>query len=45
MAENGEVVVARLDDDVTMKSFVQKDRWNVQLRPESPNPRPQPNLD
>lgn len=42
VAENDEVVIAGLDDDVTLKGFVQKDRWSVEFGPESTNPRHQP---
>ena len=38
-AESGQVVVARLEDEVTLKRFIRKDRRYVELRPESTNPR------
>ena len=37
-AENGSVIVARLDDHVTLKRFVRRDERHVELRPESTNP-------
>lgn len=38
VAENGDVVVARIDDEVTLKRFVRIDTQHVELRPESTNP-------
>ena len=37
VAENGDVVVARLGDEVTLKRFVRVDERRVELRPESTN--------
>ena len=37
-AENGQVVVARFGDEVTLKRFVRIDERHVELRPESHNP-------
>ena len=37
-AENGEVVVARIEDEVTLKRFVRMDERRVELRPESFDP-------
>ena len=42
VAENGEVVVARLKDEVTPKRYVRTDERRVELRPESTNPGHQP---
>lgn len=42
VADNGHVVVARLDDEVTLKRFVRLDARHVELRPESTNPEHQP---
>ena len=39
IAENGEVVVARIDDEVTLKRFSRLDERTVELRPESTNPK------
>ncbi len=36
-AESGQVVVARIEDEVTLKRFIRKDRRYVELRPESTN--------
>ena len=41
-AENGEVIVARLGDQVTLKRYFRKDERHVELRPESTNPEHQP---
>ena len=41
-AENGDVVVARLDDQVTLKRYFRMDERRVELRPESANPEHQP---
>ena len=41
-ARNGDVVVARLEDEVTLKRFIRLDRRRVELRPESTNPEHQP---
>ena len=38
VAENGDVVVARLDDAVTLKRYVRMSERRVELRPESTNP-------
>ena len=35
---NNDVVVARIDDEVTLKRFVRLDKRRVALRPESTNP-------
>ena len=43
-AENGEVVVARVEDEVTLKRYVRLDERRVELRPESTNPEHQPIL-
>lgn len=37
VAENGDVVVARLGDEVTLKRFLRLDERRVELRPESTN--------
>ena len=37
-AENGEVVVARIEDEVTLKRFIRLDERRVELRPESFEP-------
>ena len=37
VAENGDVVVARIEDEVTLKRFVRLDERRVELRPESTN--------
>ena len=37
-ANNGEIVVARFGDEVTLKRFVRIDNRHVELRPESHNP-------
>ena len=42
VAENGEVVVARIDDEVTLKRYFRKSRRYVELRPESSDPAHQP---
>ena len=41
-ANNGEVVVARFGDEVTLKRFVRIDDRHVELRPESHNPEHKP---
>ena len=41
VAENGDVVVARIEDEVTLKRFVRLDKRRVELRPESTNPEHQ----
>ena len=41
-AENGDVVVARFGDEVTLKRFIRHDRRHVELRPESHNPEHEP---
>ena len=38
VAGNGDVVVARLDEEVTLKRFLRVDERRVDLRPESTNP-------
>lgn len=42
IAENGEVVVARLGDDVTLKRFIRVSERRVELRPDSTNRAHQP---
>lgn len=37
VAEDGDVVVARLEDEVTLKRYVRNDERHVELRPESTN--------
>ena len=41
-ADNGEVIVARLEEEVTLKRYFRKDERRVELRPESTNPEHQP---
>ena len=41
-AESNEVIVAKLDDEVTLKRFVRLDERRVELRPESTNPEHRP---
>ena len=41
-AENGDVIVARLEDEVTLKRYFRLDERRVELRPESTNPEHQP---
>ena len=41
-AESGDVVVAKLEDEVTLKRFVQKDEKHAELLPESTNDEHQP---
>ena len=41
-AETGALVVARLEEEVTLKRFVRKDERHAELRPESTNPEHQP---
>ena len=41
-ARKGDVVFARLDDEVTLKRFIQLDRRRVELRPDSTNHEHQP---
>ena len=41
-ANNGDVVVARFGDEVTLKRFVRIDKRRVELRPDSHNPRHEP---
>ena len=41
-AQNGDVVVARFGDEVTLKRFLRIDRRHVELRPESHNPEHKP---
>ena len=38
---SGEMVVGRVDDEVTLKRFVRLDPRHVELRPESSNPEHQ----
>lgn len=40
--DSGEMVVARVDDEVTLKRFVRLAPQHVELRPESSNPRHKP---
>ena len=42
VAENHDVVVARIDDEVTLKRFLRLDERHVQLRPESTNRKHRP---
>ena len=42
VAENGEVVIARLEDEVTLKRYKRVGEGWVELRPESTNPEHQP---
>ena len=41
-AETNEVIVARLEGEVTLKRFVRLDERRVELRPDSTNPEHQP---
>ena len=41
-ADNGDIVVARFGDEVTLKRFVRIDDRHVELRPESHNPMHEP---
>ena len=41
-AENGDVVVARLEDEVTLKRYLRKDERRIELHPESTNPEHRP---
>ena len=41
-AENGEVVVTQLEDEVALKRYIRLDERRVELRPESTNPGYQP---
>ena len=41
-AKNGDVVVARFGDEVTLKRFVRLDARHVELRPDSHNPEHEP---
>ena len=41
-AKNGDVVVARFGDEVTLKRFVRLDAHHVQLRPDSHNAKQKP---
>ena len=41
-ARNGDVVVARFGDEVTLKRFIRHDKRHVELRPESHNPEHEP---
>ena len=42
VAEDGDVIVARLEDEVTLKRYVRKDERRIELHPESTNPDHQP---
>ena len=42
VAENGDVVVARLEDEVTLKRYFRKDERRIELHPESTNPDHRP---
>ena len=42
--ENGQVVVARIDDEVTLKRLRRLDERHVELSPESTNPRHRPRV-
>ena len=42
VAEDGDVIVARLEDEVTLKRYVRLDQHHVELRPESTNPDHRP---
>ena len=41
-AKNGDVVVARFGDEVTLKRFVRLDKRRVELRPDNHNPEHEP---
>ena len=41
-AKNGDVVVARFGDEVTLKRFVRLDARHVEFRPDSHNPEHEP---
>ena len=41
-AENGSVIVARVEDQVTLKRYFRMDEGHVELRPESSNPEHEP---
>ena len=41
-AKNGDVVVARFGDEVTLKRFVRLDACHVEFRPDSHNPEHEP---
>ena len=41
-AKNGDVVVARFSDEVTLKRFVRLNERHVELRPDSHNPQHEP---
>ena len=41
---SGEIVVARIDDEVTLKRFVQRNEGEVELRPESTNEAHKPRI-
>ena len=42
VAEDRDVVIARLEDEVTLKRYVRLDERRIELRPESTNPEHQP---
>ena len=42
LVENGDMVVARLEDQVTLKRYVRKDERRIELHPESTNPDHRP---
>ena len=42
IAADGEIVVARLEDEVTLKRYVRLDERRIELHPESTNPDHQP---
>ena len=42
VAADGEIVVARLEDEVTLKRYVRLDERHIELHPESTNPDHQP---
>ena len=42
VAESGEVIVAKLEGEVTLKRYVRKDEQRIELHPESTNPEHRP---
>ena len=42
LVENGDMVVARLEDQVTLERYVRKDERRIELHPESTNPDHRP---
>ena len=44
-AENGQVVVAKIGEELTLKRYRRVDERHVELRPESSNPEHQADLD